>query len=155
MTRGRKPIPAAIKIHEGNPGKRPIPEEPKPAQGLPLPPDTLDDCAKEIWNDVLRTMGGTGAITLAEATILELFSATYSNYKKAESMVEVSGFALKVVGKDGKVTWKPNPFCSEMHRFRDAATKLLIELGMTPVARARIGLEKQRTDDFTSKFITG
>ena len=152
--KGRRPIPAAIKIHEGNPGKRPIQVEPKPLQGLPMPLDTLDDVAKGIWDDVLRTMGCSGAITLAEAPLLELFATTYSNYKKAEAMVEVSGFALKVTAKDGTITWKPSPFCSEMHRFRDAALKMLVELGMTPVARARIGLEKQITDDFTAQYIS-
>jgi len=123
-------------------------------QGLPQPLDTLDDTAKGIWDDVLRTMGCSGAITLAEAPLLELFAATYSNYKKAEAMVEISGYALKVKNKDGSPTWKPNPFCSEVHRFRDAALKMLVELGMTPVARARIGLEKQSTDDFTSQYIS-
>ena len=47
MTRGRKPKPTAVKIDEGNPGKRRINgREPKPPASLPDCPAHLSDEAK-------------------------------------------------------------------------------------------------------------
>jgi P27 family predicted phage terminase small subunit len=154
MTRGRKPIPAAIKLHEGNAGKRPIQNEPKPLSGLPVCPEYLDDVGQAVWQEVMKTMGVSGAITMAEGPLLELFCDTFSKYQQAREKVDMLGIALVTQDKDGKPVAKPNPFANQLHKYRDAATKLLCELGMTPVSRARIGLEKQSTDDFTSQYIS-
>jgi len=48
---GPKPKPTAIKILEGNPGKRPLNlNEPKPLQIAPECPDWLLAEAKKEWN---------------------------------------------------------------------------------------------------------
>jgi phage terminase small subunit len=51
--RGRKPIPTALKIVRGNPGKRPLNRnEPKVnlVQGKPLPPAWIKGSARSEWN---------------------------------------------------------------------------------------------------------
>ena len=46
--RGRKPTPTAIKVLEGNPGKRPLnANEPKPKKKAPRCPSWLEDEAKK------------------------------------------------------------------------------------------------------------
>ena len=46
-TRGRKPKPTALKVLEGNPGKRPLNEnEPKPENKAPRCPSWLEQEAK-------------------------------------------------------------------------------------------------------------
>src|SRR4051812_32697332 len=50
---GRKPTPAALKLIQGNPGKRPIRQEPQPERGdLPEPPEFLAEDAKAEWRRV-------------------------------------------------------------------------------------------------------
>lgn len=45
-----RPKPTALKVIEGNPGKRPLPEnEPKPMPKAPRMPRNLDKRAKETW----------------------------------------------------------------------------------------------------------
>ena len=151
--KGRKPVPATIKLLEGNPGNREIQREPKPVRGLPQPPDYLDETGLKAWQEVLDMMGSSGAITMAEAPLLELYADTYSKFHKAREMVDKLGLALVEKDKDGRPKARANPFSSQLHRHRDAAMKLLIELGMTPVSRARIGLHEQQLHDPAAEFI--
>ncbi len=147
MVRGAKAKPAALKILEGNPGKREIPVEPQPRKGLPQPPDYLDDVAKDAWQQVLEVMGHTGCITMAEAPLMELYATTYSNYRTATAEVEKHGVAIIGKDKSGGLQVKANPYGNQLHKYRDACAKLLMELGMTPVSRARIGLMDNDDDD--------
>ena len=49
--RGRKPKPTALKVLEGNPGKRPLNLfEPTPEDKMPECPDWLEDEAKAEWD---------------------------------------------------------------------------------------------------------
>ena len=49
--RGRKPTPTAIKVLEGNPGKRPLNDrEPQPPKKAPSCPKWLEPDAKREWN---------------------------------------------------------------------------------------------------------
>ena len=52
MAQGRKPKPTALKIVEGNPGRRKLPEfEPKFDPAQPTPPPFLNDDAKVVCRD--------------------------------------------------------------------------------------------------------
>lgn len=57
-TKGRKPKPTAMKMLEGNPGKRPLNlKEPVPEKKLPKCPDWLEDCnVPELIRMVLERM---------------------------------------------------------------------------------------------------
>jgi len=58
---GTKPKPTALKVLEGNPGKRPLNEnEPKPEPKAPVCPKWLDNYAHKVWErlaPVLKQMG--------------------------------------------------------------------------------------------------
>ena len=90
---------------------------------------------------------------MAEAALLELYADTFSKYQTARRMVDRLGIAIVKKDKDGKLEARPNPFANQLHKYRDAAAKLLVEMGMTPVARARIGLSEQEINDVTSKYM--
>ncbi|GAA4442972.1 P27 family phage terminase small subunit [Bremerella cremea] len=52
--RGRKPKPTALKIFEGNPGKRALPtDEPTPPAGKVEPPFKLDRIGMKVWRLML------------------------------------------------------------------------------------------------------
>lgn len=54
---GRKPKPTAIKVLEGNPGKRELNEyEPKPAKKAPRCPSWLEDEAKKEWKRTAKQL---------------------------------------------------------------------------------------------------
>ena len=56
-TRGRKPKPTAIKVLEGNPGKRPLNKfEPAPEKKAPPCPEWLNGEAKAEWERLADKM---------------------------------------------------------------------------------------------------
>ena len=63
-TRGRKPTPTAIKMLEGNPGKRALNNnEPKPAKKAPRCPSWLEDEAKKEWKRMGKILEQMGLLT--------------------------------------------------------------------------------------------
>ena len=62
-TRGRKPKPTAVKVLEGNPGKRPLNMyEPVPERRAPECPSWLNDEAKAEWDRLADKMVNLGTL---------------------------------------------------------------------------------------------
>ena len=62
--RGRKPKPTAVKVLEGNPGKRSLnTNEPKPVKKAPRCPAWLEDEAKKEWKRMAKQMEQLGILT--------------------------------------------------------------------------------------------
>lgn len=142
--KGRNPIPAKLKLLHGNPGKRDIPEEPQPPSGRPPMPDDLDEHAQIAWQQVATLLDEMGVLTVAEGPVLEMYARAASGYRQALDSVNRSGIVLIQPGKDGTEV-KRNPFSVELHKYREVMIKLLVEMGLTPVARARLGLANQQS----------
>lgn len=86
--RGRKPKPTALKIFEGNPGKRPLPKnEPKPSKGVVKPPFVLDATGKKVWNSMLST-SPDDMITPHDALSLWQFCQAWSDFFIADKEVK-------------------------------------------------------------------
>lgn len=63
---GRRPKPTALKILEGNPGKRPLPkDEPKPV-GVVKKPTFLKGKAAKIWKEFAPLVQRMGLLTIAD-----------------------------------------------------------------------------------------
>ena len=61
--RGRKPKPTAVKVLEGNPGKRSLNTgEPKPEKKAPRCPAWLEDEAKKEWKRMAKQLAGTSGV---------------------------------------------------------------------------------------------
>ena len=62
--RGRKPKPTALKLLEGNPGKRRINgSEPKPPASRPTCPAHLSPSAKAEWKRLAEALNRIGLLT--------------------------------------------------------------------------------------------
>ena len=60
-TRGRKPTPTALKVLEGNPGKRKLNDnEPRPEKKAPSCPKWLEPEAKKEWRRLAKKMEQMG-----------------------------------------------------------------------------------------------
>ena len=72
--RGRKPKPTALKLIEGNPGKRPINgHEPKPPASKPTCPSHLSPTAKAEWKRLAEALHRIGLLTQADRTALAAY----------------------------------------------------------------------------------
>jgi len=141
MGKGRRPTPTAIKIANGNPGKRPLPvAEPRPDVSTASVPKSLLDLADVIaiekWNEIAPQLTRVRALTKTDESVLEAFCVTYSTWLKNERICQTSEI-YETEGKHGKMMRK--------HPARDIADKaaarlkaLGVELGLTPAGRTRI-----------------
>jgi P27 family predicted phage terminase small subunit len=135
--RGRKPKPTALKVLEGNPGKRPINEsEPKPEKRAPKCPIWLEHEAKKEWRRMSKTLEAIGVLTQVDATAFAGYCQAYARWREAEEFLSKHGTIFKT----------PSGYIQQVPQVSIAQTYLKImkdfcsEFGLTPAARSRISL---------------
>ena len=91
-TRGRKPTPTAIKVLEGNPGKRPLNDrEPKPAKKAPSCPKWLETDAKREWRRLSHKLEQLGILTEADMSVFASYCQAYAHQKIMNRCAEQLG----------------------------------------------------------------
>lgn len=69
--RGPAPTPTKIRVMNGNPSRRPLPEnEPKFAEGIPEQPKWLSAEAQPFWDAYIELMAPSGVLRLVDAFAL-------------------------------------------------------------------------------------
>ncbi len=69
---GRKPKPTALKLLQGNPGKRPLnTSEPKPPVGEVVKPATLSPAASLVWDEMAPNCLAMGTLTVVDVQSFE------------------------------------------------------------------------------------
>jgi len=139
--RGRKPLTTKEKTNRGTAQKNPQrinKSEPVAPEGIPAKPDYLDQVASEKWDGVCYLLDEMGIANKADADLLEVYCVTYAGYRQALASVQKTGQVI-VRRKDGEtVEVIRNPFSVELHKYRDALTRMMSEMGLTPVSRSRV-----------------
>ena len=83
--RGRKPKPTAVKVLEGNPGKRGLNAgEPKPEKKAPRCPAWLEAEAKKEWKRMAKQMERLGILTEIDMAAFAGYCQAYARWKEAE-----------------------------------------------------------------------
>lgn len=136
--RGPRPKPTALRVLEGNPGKRALPaREPKPTRVSYTPmPRFLGVVAREEWRRVARQLEILGLLTNLDLAALEVYCDTYGRWRAARKARD----------------WRT---------IREAAALMrqyAAEFGLTPAARVRIetdeppALPKSGTEGHAARF---
>ena len=145
-TRGRKPKPTALKVLEGNPGKRPLNNnEPKPEKKSPKCPSWLEPEAKKEWRRMSKILEELGILTEIDASAFSGYCQAYARWKEAEEFLTKHGTIFKT----------PSGYIQQVPQVSIAQTYLKImkdfcsEFGLTPSARSRIhaAVDKKDTED--------
>lgn len=91
-TRGRKPKPTALKVLEGNPGKRPLnTDEPKPKKKAPKCPSWLEPEAKKEWRRMSKTLEKIGVLTQVDGAAFAGYCQAYARWREAEEFLTKHG----------------------------------------------------------------
>lgn len=142
-TRGRKPKPTALKILEGNPGKKPLNEnEPKPKKIAPKCPSWLEPEAKKEWRRMAKTLETIGVLTQVDATAFAGYCQAYARWKEAEEFLTKHGTIFKT----------PSGYIQQVPQVSIAQTYLKVmkdfcsEFGLTPAARSRIQINTVQSE---------
>jgi P27 family predicted phage terminase small subunit len=143
-TRGRKPKPTALKVIEGNPGKRRInKEEPRPPADAVKCPTWLLPAAKREWKRMAPAMEQLGILTNADISAFAGYCQAYARWREAEEFITQHGSIFKT----------PSGYVQQVPQVSIAQQNLKImqsfctEFGLTPASRARIGADIANATD--------
>lgn len=136
MSRGRKPKPTELKRLAGNPGKRPLGNEPQPPrpEGTPYAPRHLNDAAKKEWRRLVGILLEMGLYTVVDRAALAMYCQAWGRWVVAEKKVAEGEEMLK----SEKGIFYQNPWRHEANRAYEQMRKMLAEFGLTPSSRTRL-----------------
>lgn len=134
--KGRKPKPTALKVHQGNPGKRPLNRaEPKPPSGAPLRPDDLLDAeAVAEWDRMLPVLETMGVLSRADSEAMTGLCSCWSRYVTLQKLCA----GAPPIFKTTKGNIIPHPLWGMLRTEEDNLKKWLVEFGLTPSSRSRM-----------------
>lgn len=150
MARGRPPKPAALKVIQGNPGKRKLDKNapaPDVLAQVPDPPAWLGPIAASIWRQVAPWLVQARILTDTDLHNLELFAMAYQRWREAEDDVTRNG--IVVMGAKQEIK---NPACTVANESARRISTFGAALGLDPAARARLkpGGEAEEDNPFLS-----
>ena len=133
--RGRKPKPTALKVLEGNPGKRPLNlYEPAPEGKLPECPAWLEEEAKAEWERLAVPMHNLGLLTELDMAAFAAYCQAYARWKEAEEFITQHGTIVKTPSG----YWQQVPQVSIAQTYLKMMQKSAEQFGLTPSSRSRI-----------------
>ena len=152
--RGFPPKPTALRIVEGNPGKRAInKQEPKPPPGIPKCPSHIPSVAKSLWRELAPLLANMGVLTEADRRALELVCSTYAEYRHADDDVKVNGITYQTTSTTGDTVIKANPAVAMRSDAAKRYLALIKEFGLTPSSRAGVKVETKQESDPLAAFL--
>jgi P27 family predicted phage terminase small subunit len=136
--RGRKPKPTALKLIEGNPGKRPINGvEPKPPNSVPSCPSHLSPTAKTEWKRLAQALNQIGLLTQIDRSVLAAYCQAYGRWVEAERKLAETPPILKTPAGYVQVS----PWITISNKQVELMTRLMGELGLSPSSRSRLAVQ--------------
>lgn len=140
MPRGgdRRSKPTALKVVQGNPGKRKLnAAEPKPTAGSLKAPPGLDYYGKWLWASYAPILQRLGLYTEADTLALSTLCMAYSRWRKA--LKDLEGLMPGDPGyRDIAIT---------VEKAEQSLRMLANEFGMTPASRSRLSVKQEEPVD--------
>ena len=144
----RIPTPTAIQVGlRGDPSKRRKNcIEPEAPSGRPPCPEQLktDPIAAQEWESVCDQLQLLKVLSTVDVVLIELYCKTYSRYRQAEAQIDKFG---EVLISPNTKTPMVSPYYTARNRYAADLAKYLVELGLTPAARARMRVTVEAKSD--------
>lgn len=137
------PEPAALKALKGNPGNRPIKEEPQPTMRAPKPPADLAGEAFAEWARVVPELDAIGLLSVVDRAYLVAYCEAWASFCEAREELNTNG--VLVMGRDGGLV--RNPAAMVMKDSLDMMLKYGAKFGLSPADRARMGRVPDKEPD--------
>lgn len=150
MKTGPKPKPTALKILNGNPGRRPLPaNEAQLEITKPEPPDHLAPEAVLEWNRLVEALYKSGLMTDADVGALASYCSAYGRWVQAERQLneaakadpETGGLVIRT--SNGNVI--QNPLVGIANKAHNDVMRYAAEFGMTPASRTRVDAKPKKS----------
>ena len=130
---GRTRKPTALKIIEGNPGKRPLPKnEPKPPVGTTRPRGLGAEARKE-WDRVYPILEDQLILTELDRETLVTYCESLELVRRARRTLRRDGMTT-----DGKFGEIASPWVTILRQAEASMRAAAGDLGMTPASRSKV-----------------
>jgi P27 family predicted phage terminase small subunit len=150
MARGKKAKPTALRILQGNPSKRPLPQgEPQPDPSMPVMPEGLSVPAQEEWLRLSPLLHNMGVLTSADGAALAALCRQYARHIEAEAHLNAQG--VTIASPKGHAI--ASPYVAISHGAFDRWYKLLGDFGLTPSSRSKLVTPGLTPSDDLQTFI--
>lgn len=136
MGSGPKPKPALIHLLNGNPSKKP-PEELEDIPGLdgePPQPLWVKAAVREHWEMLKEHLDQMGLLARSDMALMASYCQTMVRWEQAEEEIHDRG--ILVTSPTGEE--KKNPAITVAEKCQELLLRIGNELGLSPVARARL-----------------
>jgi P27 family predicted phage terminase small subunit len=149
MAAGRPPKPTALKIIEGNKGKRALPKsEPDPVYLNDLTaPAWLAPSAAEVWDEIAPKLRAARVLTELDVNALAMGCVAIAQYRQSVRRVGDNLVKAKLVeGEDGQILETGehiNPWMIVQSMTYKQAMGIFAQFGLTPSARSRVAINPQ------------
>jgi len=134
-----------LKLLSGNPGKRPVKDEPKFTPANETPPDSLDEIGKGEWNRIAPELREAGVLTKMDEKILWCYCDEFSTAEQCVIKLHEQGLMIRRTSRSKVLT--PNPYLAIKVKSFAVLKSLAVELGLTPSSRSRISVVPTNQDD--------
>lgn len=141
---GPKPKPTALKLLQGNPGKRGLNKnEPKPQRGAPDKPGWLTELASSEWDHIVPLLLNMGVLATADGAALANYCQSYARMIQAEAEIDRVGIVVEIpiLNKEQDVVgWKlrKNPAVTAALAEKKEMRAALGLFGLDPSSRTRL-----------------
>jgi len=146
-----KPKPTALKLLNGNPGKRALNKsEPKPSASLPRPPSWLNTRAKSKFKLLVKRIEGMGYASASHTEALALCAWRLEQVEAcAKALDDAGSLTFETINQRGAKVVKPRPEVAMQAEAARHAQSLLAEFGLTPSSATRVQVPgKPKTNAF-------
>lgn len=141
---GRRPIPTALKVLRGNPGKRPLnAAEPRPRASAPACPRELNAVARKEWRRIVREFSALGVLTQLDRAALAMYCNAWAQWLDAVAKLAKVGYLIP--SPSGYPI--QNPYVAIKAQAEKVMAKMAVECGMTPAARSKVHAAAREDDD--------
>jgi P27 family predicted phage terminase small subunit len=156
---GRRPKPTKQKKLSGNPGRRPLPPEPKLEAGIPTCPDWLSQEGKEEWRRLIPQLKKARMLVAIDRAALAACCQAWAEFEIATKTLDKEGRIIdEPIVRGGEqigTIKKAHPAKKQQADALSRLKSLLIEFGLTPASRSKAaaGGEPENRDDPLQEFL--
>jgi P27 family predicted phage terminase small subunit len=146
---GRPRKTNAQKRLAGNPGKRQIKEQVKPADDMPDCPAHLDEDAQREWRRLAPELHKLGLLTQVDRTAFAAYCQAWSTWSFACKMISTGGAVLK--SDKGNLYLSPWQMVSS--QALEQVNKFGAQFGLTPGSRRKLDVKPPEAEDPFDTFM--
>lgn len=151
--RGPPPTPTNLKKLRGNPGKRKMPAKQIPSTGQPVVcPNWLSKEARQEWDRIVPLLLKMGLADAADEMALAAYCQCAAEVMIATRQLNKDGRYVKIEIRDRNgykvgTRSEPHPMLVVQREALGKLRQFLVEFGLSPAARARIEVDRDRPGD--------